>query len=433
MPLRILFASLITMASLSAQPDTSSTAAWFEANVDSLSELYVWLHTHPELSFQEKETAARIAAEWEIAGFDVTTGVGGHGVVALLRNGSGPTIMLRTDLDALPVTEETCQPYASTVEVENADGSPIGVMHACGHDIHMTNLVAVSRYLADHRTIWSGTLMLIGQPAEERGAGARAMLNDGLFERFPKPDAAVALHVAHDMAAGKVGCRAGYSLANVDSVDITMKGRGGHGSAPETTIDPIVLAAELVVSLQTIVSREISPLEPAVVTVGSIHGGTKHNIIGNECHLQLTVRSYSNEVRQHLLEAIRRKALAVAVGARAPEPDVSSSEGTPSLYNDDELTGRLEHIFRAAIGSENVETVEPVMGGEDFSRYGRAGVPILMYRLGSVQQRRLDQFASARQVPPSLHSSVYYPDVAPTLRTGLATMVAAVCELMPPQ
>ncbi len=404
--------------------------SWIESNLDSMAELYVYLHTHPELSYHEKETSERIAAEWEASGYEVTRNVGGYGVVAILKNGGASTVMLRTDLDALPVTEATELDYASTVVVTNADGSRTGVMHACGHDIHMTNLVGVARYLAEHRNLWSGTLMLIGQPAEERGGGARAMLNDGLFNRFPKPDVAVALHVAHDLAAGKIGYRAGYALANVDSVDITMKGRGGHGAAPETTVDPVILAAELVVSLQTIISREISPLEPAVITVGSIHGGTKHNIIGSECRLQLTVRSYSENVRKHLLSAIERKARAVATGARAPEPEVVSSEGTPSLYNDDDVAARLAPVFESTLGKQNVVMAEPVMGGEDFSRYGKAGVPILMYRLGSVSQRRLDQYSMAGQSPPSLHSPIYYPDVEPTLRAGIATMSAAVLELM---
>jgi len=426
MRLMIVAGLILTTASVAAQ----STETWVDENIDSLSDLYVYLHTHPELSFQEKETAARIADEWESAGYEVTRDVGGHGVVAMLKNGNGPVVMLRTDLDALPVTEATERDYASTVKVTNTDGSLTGVMHACGHDIHMTNLVAVARYLSEHREQWFGTLMLIGQPAEERGAGARAMLEDGLFKRFPKPDMAIALHVAHDMAAGKVGCRPGYSLANVDSVDVIMKGQGGHGSAPETTIDPVLLAAELVVSLQSIVSREISPLEPAVVTVGSIHGGTKHNIIGNECHLQLTVRSYSDDVRKHLLEAIERKANAVAAGARAPKPVVTASEGTPSLYNDDVLTAHLQKVFKETLGTDNVVAVEPVMGGEDFSRYGKAGVPILMYRLGSVSQRRLEQYEMAGRTPPSLHSPLYYPDVEPTLRVGIKTMVSAVQELM---
>ncbi len=408
-----------------------SVADWTEANLDSLVRLYVHLHAHPELSFYEKDTSERIAAEWRSAGYEVTTGVGGYGVVAILKNGEGPTVMLRTDLDALPVKEETGLDYASVVTVANEDGSQTGVMHACGHDLHMTNLVGVARWLAEHRDRWSGTLMLIGQPAEERVGGAKKMLDDGLFTRFPKPDFGLAIHVASDMAAGNIGYRPGFSLANVDSVDITVKGRGGHGSAPETTIDPIVQAAELIVALQTIVSREVKPVEPAVVTVGSIHGGTKHNIIGDECKLQLTVRSYSPEVRQQLLQAIQRKAIAVAQGHRAPAPEIQVTEGTPSLYNDDELAARLRPVFVRTLGEAHVETVEPVMGAEDFSLYGKAGVPILMYRLGSVSQRRLDQLRMAGLTPPSLHSAKYYPDFELTLRTGIATMCDAVCHLMP--
>lgn len=274
--------------------------------------------------------------------------------------------------------------------------------------------------------------MLIGQPAEERGAGAKAMLEDGLFERFPKPDFAVALHVDSTLAAGRVGYRPGYALANVDSVDITVHGKGGHGAQPHTTIDPIVQAAQLVLALQTIVSREVKPTEPAVVTVGSIHGGTKHNIIGNDCHLQITVRSYSDDVRQHLLEAIRRKALAVAMGAGAPEPTIRVSEGTPALKNDQQLALRLAKLFERELGADKVVESDPSMGGEDFSRYGLAGVPILMYRLGAVDARRLDRYQQLGQQPPSLHSSKFYPDIEETLTTGIVTMSAAVLDLLKP-
>ncbi|APZ96974.1 M20 metallopeptidase family protein [Fuerstiella marisgermanici] len=426
----LIIATVFVAFSPSIAP-AQSVEDWTEANLDSLVKLYFDLHRNPELSYQEKETSKRIADEWERVGYKVTRNFGGFGVVAILENGPGPTVMLRTDLDALPVTEATGLEYASTVKVTNEDGSKTGVMHACGHDIHMTNLVGVARYLAAYRDRWQGTLMLIGQPAEERVGGAKAMLEDGLFTKFPKPDFGLALHVAHDIPAGKVGYRAGYSLANVDSVDITVKGRGGHGSAPHTTVDPIVQAAELVVALQSIVSREVKPLEPAVITVGSIHGGTKHNIIGDECKLQLTVRSYSADVRTQLLEAIERKAKAVAISHRAPAPDLKFSEGTPSLYNDDELAGRLSSVFVQTVGEANVEQVEPVMGAEDFSLYGKAGVPILMYRLGSVSQRRLDQFKMAGQTPPSLHSAAYYPDFELTLRTGIATMTNAALNLLP--
>ncbi|WP_164103780.1 M20 metallopeptidase family protein [Candidatus Laterigemmans baculatus] len=408
-------------------------AAWFAEHETELVELYRWFHTHPELSFAEEETAARLAAALREAGFEVTEKVGGHGVVGLLKNGEGPTVMLRTDLDALPVSEQTQLPYASQKRVELESGGTTGVMHACGHDVHMTNLVAVARYLAHSRDTWSGTLMVIGQPAEERGAGARAMLEEGLFERFPKPDYAIALHVNSNTPAGTVSLAPDFVMANVDSVDIVVKGRGGHGAAPHTTIDPIVQAAELVLSLQTIVSREVKPLQPAVVTVGAIQGGTKHNVIGDSCHLQLTVRSYSDEVRAQVLSAIERRAKGIAVAYDAPEPEVRISEGTPALNNDAALAARMKEVFGRAVGPENVLVAEPVMGGEDFSRYGRAGVPILMYRLGSVSAERLERFEQLGVPAPSLHSPLFYPDLDPTLRTGFLTMSAAAIDLLQPQ
>jgi hippurate hydrolase len=366
-------------------------------------------------------------------GAEVATGVGGHGIVGLIHNGDGPTLMIRSDMDALPVTEETELVYASTATHTDASGRDVGVMHACGHDIHMTNLVGIARYLTAHRDRWQGTVMLLGQPAEERGAGAKAMLDDGLFKRFDKPEMAIALHVDALMETGKVGVRGGFTLANVDSVDIELKGKGGHGAYPQTTVDPVVAAAFLIVDLQTIVAREIAPTDPAVVTVGSIHGGTKHNIISDGCHLQLTVRSYSDSVRKHLLDAIARKAKAVAASFRAPEPEISISEGTPAMFNNPELAAKLAGVFRRELGDENVIEVEPSMGGEDFSRYGIAGVPILMFRLGSVDAQRLAGFARFDQSPPSLHSPLYYPDPEPTLTTGLRATIAAVEELLPPQ
>ena len=314
------FALLAVLATGTGSLRAEDPAAWSHAHNDELVQVYRHFHQHPELSFQEKETAARVAQEWKSAGFAVTTGVGGTGVVALLKNGPGPTLMLRTDLDALPVTENTNLVYSSKVRVKQPDGTETGVMHACGHDIHIANLIGVARYLAANRDRWSGTLMLIGQPAEEVGNGAQKMLADGLFEKFPKPDYALALHVDGSLATGKVGYRAGFAQANVDSIDITLHGRGGHGAAPHTTIDPVVMAAKLVLDLQTLVSRETNPIEPAVVTVGSIHAGTKHNIIADDCKLQLTVRSYSDKVRDHLIEGIRRKAKAVAASAARRTP-----------------------------------------------------------------------------------------------------------------
>ena len=405
--------------------------AWVKENLGDVVKLYHHFHANPELSFHEKETAARLAKEWEAVGVKVTAGVGGHGVVGILENGEGPTLMLRTDLDALPVTEQTGLGYASKVKVINPDdGTETGVMHACGHDIHIANIAGVARYMAANKDKWRGTLMMIGQPAEERGAGAKAMLEDGLFEQFPKPDFAVALHVDSSHPTGTVGYLAGYALANVDSVDITCRGRGGHGAYPHTTIDPIVQAAQLVMAIQTIVAREVKPLEPAVITVGSIHGGKKHNIIADECQLQLTVRSYSDEVRKQLLEAIQRKAKGIAISMNAPEPEVKISEGTPSLFNDEDLAARAGKVLTAVVGMENVTEAEPSMGGEDFSRYGKAGVPILMYRVGAVDARRLDRFKALGTPPPSLHSPLFYPDAEATLATSLETMCSIALDLL---
>jgi len=416
---------------LLASSSSADDATWVEGNMEELVGLYTHFHTHPELSYHEEQTAARLAKELEAVGCEVTTGVGGHGVVGLLKNGDGPTLMLRCDLDALPVTENTGLEYASKATATNEEGVEVGVMHACGHDIHITNLIAVARYLSSHKNEWSGRLMFIGQPAEEKGGGAKAMIEDGLFERFPRPDFAVALHVDSFIPAGMIGYRGGYAMANVDSCDITVKGRGGHGSYPQGCIDPIAQAALLVVDLQTIVSREIAPLEPAVVTVGSIHGGTKHNIIPDSCHLQLTIRSYSPEVREHLKEAIIRKARAIAESSRAPEPEIKYTEGTPALFNDERLVERVLPALVEALGEDRVTQADKTMGGEDFSRYGLAGVPIFMYRLGSVERERLSRIAESGALPPSLHSAEYYPDVRPTLRTGVISMVSVVRELLP--
>jgi amidohydrolase len=402
---------------------------WVQSNLDSLVTLYQHLHAHPELSQREEKTSERVAQELKAIGAEVTQRVGGFGVVGLLRNGEGPTIMLRTDLDALPVTEQTGLVFSSQVKVTDDMGAEVGVMHACGHDLHMTNLIGVARYLAAHKDRWKGTAMFLGQPAEERGAGARSMLDDGLFSRFPKPAGAIAIHVEPFLPTGSVGVRGGYSLANVDSVDITIRGKGGHGAYPHRTIDPIVQAAELIMSLQTLVSREIKPIDAAVVTVGSIHGGTKHNIIGDSCHLQLTVRSYSDEVRKQLLDGIRRKANAIATAYRAPEPTIKISEGTPALWNDEALAARLTPLFKELLGAEKVIMSEPSMGGEDFSEYGRAGVPILMFSLGVVDAKRLARFKELGQEPPSLHSPIFYPDVEDSLLTGIPAMATAAIEL----
>jgi hippurate hydrolase len=421
--------AVFVLAGISVVCAAEEPASWARRNLPELVSLYRHFHANPELSFEEVNTSARVAQELRDLGIAVTTGIAKYGVVGILKNGSGPTVMIRTDLDALPVTEQTGLSYASKVKVKTEAGES-GVMHACGHDIHITNLIGIARWFAAHKDQWQGTLFFLGQPAEERVGGAKVLLEEGLFEKFPRPDFAIALHCDSRLATGKVGVRGGYALANVDSCDITMIGRGGHGAYPHTTIDPIVLAAQLVVSLQTIVSREIKPIEPAVVTVGSIHGGTKHNIIGNECHLQLTIRSYSDEVHQQIHEAIVRKAKAVAAGAGAPEPKIVFSDGTPAMFNDEQVAKVLHGVFVRELGAENVESPQPEMGAEDFSLYGRAGVPICMFRLGTVDPRRLARMKELGQEPPSLHSPVFYPDAEEALVTGIRCTVAAALELL---
>ncbi|MBL8848174.1 MAG: amidohydrolase, partial [Planctomycetaceae bacterium] len=361
-PKCVLFIACV-IAAIPGSVQGETPAVWIDAHLEEYIALYKHFHRHPELSFREEETAARLAQELRAAGCDVTTGIGGHGVVGLLHNGKGPTVMWRTDLDALPVVENTGLDYASSVRIELDDGAHVGVMHACGHDLHITNLVAAARYLATHREIWSGTVMFVGQPAEEVGAGAQKMIEAGLFRDFPKPDYALATHVDATLPTGMIGYRSGYAMANVDSCDITVHGRGGHGSYPQGCIDPIVQAAELILSLQTVVSRELSPLEPAVITVGSIHAGTKHNIIPDSCHLQLTIRSYTPEIRDLLKDAIVRRAKAVAGAFKAPEPEIAFSDDTPAVFNDEALTERVVTAIGNELGDDRLLLAERSMGG----------------------------------------------------------------------
>ncbi|MEM9827451.1 MAG: amidohydrolase [Planctomycetota bacterium] len=417
-----LFAASCQPAALAEDPESSQSivardvSTWLDTSIDKWVDFYRELHRHPELSGVEVETASRIATRWRDIGFAVTPKVGETGVVGILENGDGPTIMLRCDMDALPVHEQTGAEYQSKHS---------GVMHACGHDVHMTAVTAAGSYFAAHRDRWSGRLMLIAQPAEETGRGSMGMLRDGLFKRFKKPDAAIAFHVASHLPTGVIGYRVGYAQANVDSVDIVLYGRGGHGSKPHTTIDPISMAGQLIVSLQTIVSREIDPTEPAVVTVGSVRGGTRYNIIPDECRLQLTVRSYGPETRSKLLKAIQRKAEAVAHGGGAEAPSVTVSESTPSLLNDAELAAKIRPGFLEFIPPEKLIETPRSMGGEDFSRYGIAGVPILMFAVGSVDASILDGFEKSQRPPPSLHSSKYLPDAAATVRVATQALVVA--------
>jgi amidohydrolase len=420
-------------ADTSAKELTAEVKKRLDAEYTELETLYKHLHTAPELSLQEARTAARLAKELKALGFEVTEKVGGHGVVGVLKNGKGPTVLVRTDMDALPVIERTGLPYASKVRVRDKDGQEVGVMHACGHDMHMTCWVGTARTLVALKDRWSGTLVFLGQPAEEIGAGARAMLADGLFTRFPKPDYCLALHCDGNRPHGTIAYSDGLALANVDSVDIVVRGKGGHGSAPHTTIDPVVLAARIVLDLQTLVSRETNPTDPAVVTVGSIHGGTKHNIIPNEVKLQLTIRTTKDRVREDILKGIVRIANAAAEGARAPKPLVTHvpAEFTPALYNEPKLTRKTVALFREVLGEKAVMERPPLMGGEDFSRYGREGVPVFLYFLGTIDPKRVEAAQREGADPlPSLHSDVYFPVPEPSIRTGVLTMSLAVLNLV---
>lgn len=406
--------------------------ARIDAEFPVLEALYKHLHTHPELAYEEEQTATRLARELKGLGFDVTAGVGGHGVVGVFKNGPGPTVLVRTDMDALPVTEKTGLAYASAVRTRDKEGKEVGVMHACGHDMHMTCWAGTARVLAALKDRWRGTLVFIGQPAEEVGAGARKMLADGLFRRFPRPDYCLGLHCDSRIPHGHLYYADGVMMANVDSVDILVKGKGGHGSAPHTTVDPIVLAARIVLDLQTLVSRENNPTDPAVVTVGSFHGGTKHNIIPSEVKLQVTVRSLRDDVRQQLLDGIHRVARAAAAGARAPEPvvKVDLDNFTPALTNDPALTKRLTGLFRAVLGGDKVHDQGLMLGGEDFARFGREGVPSFFYFLGTMAPERVEAARKGSASLPSLHSDHYYPVLEPSLRTGVLTMSLAALDLL---
>ncbi len=398
---------------------------------DHLLDLYKHLHSHPELSFKEVETSKRIAAELKAAGAEVTEGVGKTGVVGVMKNGDGPTVLVRSDLDALPVIEQTGVPHASKVTTLDDEGKQVGVMHACGHDVHMTCLVGTARYLNEHKSEWRGTVLFIGQPAEEKIGGAKAMLDDGLYTRFPKPNYALALHVTHDLPSGKLAYTRGPALASSTSLDIIVRGKGGHGAMPHNTVDPIVLSALLVLDLQTIVSREINPLYPSVVTVGSIHGGSKHNIIPNDVHLQLTIRSYDPKVRAKLIEGIERRAKALAMAHKAPEPSVVVSDDTPATINTPEFVDKVVPSLEKAVGKENVEPVEATMGAEDFGLFSAGGVPIFMFRLGTIPPERFAEAKAKGETLPSLHSAVYHPDIEPSIATGVKAMSRAVMDLLP--
>ncbi len=414
-------------------PAPAASDPWIAQHLDELLKLYTHFHTHPELSRVEVETSKRVALELEKAGASVTPNVGGYGVVGILKNGVGPVVLVRTDMDALPVVEETGLAYASAVKTRDKAGRDVGVMHACGHDVHMTSFIGTARWLADHRDRWSGTVLLVAQPAEEAVDGARNMLRDGLYTRFPKPDFALALHCRPDEPIGTVRYCSGPTLASSTSLTITVRGKGGHGAWPHRTVDPIVLAALVVVDLQTIVSREIEPGEPAVVTVGSIHGGTKHNIIPDEVKLQLTLRTFSEPVRLQLIESIKRRVAGIAQAHQAPEPTVEVEESTPPTVNTPELVTRVVPALVEALGAASVGPAKPVMGAEDFGLFSEGNVPICMFWLGTVHPDRIAAATAKGQTMPPLHSSKYYPDPGPSITTGIRAMTAAVAKLLPPK
>lgn len=418
-----------------AQADELNKA--ITADLPSLMEIYRDLHSNPELSGEEVRTAAKLAAEARRLGFDVTEKVGGTGVVAVMKNGEGPTVMLRADMDGLPLEEKTGLPFASTVKAKTRQGNETYVMHACGHDTHMTGWVAAARQLVARKDEWTGTLVMILQPAEETGEGALAMLEDGLYTRFPKPDYVLAFHDAAGAPAGYIGYAPGFALANVDSVDIQVKGVGGHGAYPHTTKDPVVLASRIVGSLQTLVSREIDPQDPAVVTVGSFQAGSKHNIISDEALLLITVRSYGDETRAKLLDGIKRIARGEAIAAGMPEdrmPVVSlrEAEFTPATYNTPEFTVEMAKLFETRFGKERVVQSKPVMGGEDFSRYRRAdeNIKSMIFWVGGVPMAEYQQAQTEGTKLPSLHSPFWAPDAEKVILTGAEALTAATLQIM---
>jgi amidohydrolase len=438
-----ILARIVTVTAAMASPAVAGAdvrddvRAKLAAEYPSLRQLYEHLHSHPELSWMEVETATVMARELRAAGLEVTEGVGKRGVVGVLRNGPGPTVLLRTDMDALPVKEETGVPYASTAMVKDHMGRDQPAMHACGHDIHMTSLIGTARVLAALRARWSGTMVFIAQPAEEIVEGARAMLDDGLYTKFPKPDVAITFHTDAQLPAGLVGYGEGPFMSGVASVDVLVRGVGGHGSAPHATKDPIVLASQIVVALQTIVSREVKPGTRAVVTVGTIHGGLKRNIIPEEVKLELTLRAYDTDVMAALKAAIRRIVAGTAQAAGVPADRMPVVTDTPEAadvtINDGPLTRRLAGVFTAWMGGDRVKAIEPIGAAEDFTYYGRTAerIPICLWRIGATRPEVFADSARTGVAVPSNHNPRFAPLPEPTLTSAITTSVAAVLELLP--
>ncbi len=431
-----LTASAFFLCASLAHAAPTSLSADVNATLPELMGVYKHLHANPELSNAEKNTSAFMAAKAKALGFEVTEQVGGYGVVAILKNGNGPTVLIRADMDGLPVTEQTGLKFASRQTAITDTGIESGVMHACGHDTHMTAWLGTAEQMVANKDKWSGTLMMILQPAEEQGNGAYDMLQDNLYQRFGRPDYALAFHDSAGLPAGQIGYTSGFALANVDSVDIKIKGIGAHGAYPHMGVDPIVIGSRIVTSLQTLVSREIDPLDSAVVTVGSFRAGTKHNIISDNATLLLTVRSYSDETRQHLLDGIKRIAKAEAMAAGLPDellPEVTvQSPYTPATYNVPEFTEQMASVFKAELGDDRVQAVKPVMGGEDFGRYYRADKRIqsMIFWVGGVPADKWQAHLQGKEELPSLHSPFWAPDAQKVVETATRALTRASLTLM---
>ena len=439
---RAIFASLVCV--LSAPASAEDLGRFVEGELSGLVNTYKGIHAHPELSHQEEVTAALLATELRKAGFAVTERVGkypdgtqAYGVVAILKNGPGPRLLIRTDLDALPIVEETGLSYASHVMSKNAAGQEVGVMHACGHDVHVTNMIGTARALASSRAKWHGTLMLIGQPSEETLDGAKAMLADHLYERFGTPDLAIALHDTSERAAGTVAITSGPAMAGVTSVDVTLRGIGGHGAQPQNGKDPIVMAGEFIVQVQTIVSRQENPRDPSVVTIGDIHGGTKRNVIPNEVKMELTTRAFNDKAMQIILDGIRHAAQGAALSAavphdRQPIVTVLDNESVPSTYNDPMLTTRVKAALVNALGAQNVFDEDPYMASEDFGLLGLEGhrIPTVLFWLGAADPFKLGAARAAGKSLPGGHTSLFEPVPEPTLRTGVTAMTSVAIALL---
>jgi amidohydrolase len=429
----LLLAGVTAAGAVQAAALPPEFTAQLDKDYPSIEALYQDLHRNPELAFNEHQTAKKLAERVKALGFEVTTGVGGTGVVAILKNGPGPIAMLRTEIDALPVLEKTGLPFASTVTTKNAAGETVPTMHACGHDVHMSAWYATAKLMAENRKAWSGTLMLVGQPAEEPLTGSAAMIKDGLFKRFPKPDYAISMHDEGTLPAGQVGWHAGHFRASADTITITIHGQGGHGATPQETRDPVVMSARIVMALQTLISRENNPADPVVITVGSIHGGTQANIVPDQVKLLLTVRTFKPEVRQRVLASIVREVEGEAQAAGAPKkPQIDIVPGADSVYNDPELTARAVTAVQGALGAQNVVEMPAKMTSEDFANYGQAGIKAVLLHVGAVEPGKLAAARKAGKYPPGTHSPQWAPEFKPTVRSFIMAETAVLLDLLKP-